>query len=136
MNILRLLFTSFLSVVTAHAEPVKIFFDTGMETDCDDAGAMAVLHTLADRGECEILATVTSVRDPASIEDRVAPPTPASTSRHLHAGLDFYFPMQKVLKILPRISSLSALPTTPPTASSAPRSSSAMNSGDSAPASA
>lgn len=46
--------------------PVKIFFDTDMETDCDDAGALAVLHALADRGECEILATVVSVRDPNS----------------------------------------------------------------------
>lgn len=45
------------------AEPVKILFDTDMTTDCDDAGAMAVLHALADRGECEILATVTSVSD-------------------------------------------------------------------------
>ncbi|MGV3660559.1 MAG: DUF4185 domain-containing protein [Prosthecobacter sp.] len=49
------------------AAPVKIFFDTDMETDCDDAGAMAVLHSLADLGECEILATVTSVRDLNSI---------------------------------------------------------------------
>jgi inosine-uridine nucleoside N-ribohydrolase len=48
------------------AEPVKIFFDTDMETDCDDAGALAVLHALADNGECEILATVVSVRDPNS----------------------------------------------------------------------
>lgn len=48
------------------AEPVKIFFDTDMETDCDDAGALAVLHSLADNGECEILATVVSVRDPNS----------------------------------------------------------------------
>ncbi len=46
---------------------VKIFFDTDMMTDCDDAGAMAVLHALADLGECEILATVTSVADPESI---------------------------------------------------------------------
>jgi inosine-uridine nucleoside N-ribohydrolase len=43
--------------------PVKIFFDTDMETDCDDAGALAILHALANRGECEILATVTSVLD-------------------------------------------------------------------------
>src|SRR5258708_6150344 len=48
------------------AAPLKIFFDTDMETDCDDAGALAVLHALADRGECEILATVVSVRDPNS----------------------------------------------------------------------
>ncbi|TCO88240.1 inosine-uridine nucleoside N-ribohydrolase [Chthoniobacter flavus] len=52
---------------SGHAEPpARIFFDTDMETDCDDAGAMAVLHALADRGECEILATVVSVRDPNS----------------------------------------------------------------------
>lgn len=40
---------------------VKVIFDTDMLTDCDDAGAMAVLHALADAGECEILATVLSV---------------------------------------------------------------------------
>lgn len=45
------------------AEPVKIIFDTDMMTDCDDAGAMAVLHALADLGECEILATVVSSAD-------------------------------------------------------------------------
>jgi len=49
------------------AAPVKIFFDTDMETDCDDAGALAVLHALADKGECEILATVVSVRDHNSV---------------------------------------------------------------------
>lgn len=49
------------------AEPVKILFDTDMTTDCDDAGALAVLHALADRGECEILATVTSVPDPNAL---------------------------------------------------------------------
>ncbi len=41
---------------------VKIIFDTDMDTDCDDAGALAVLHALADRGEAEILATVVSSR--------------------------------------------------------------------------
>lgn len=47
--------------------PVKIIFDTDMETDCDDAGALAVLHALADNGECEILATMVSSRDPWSV---------------------------------------------------------------------
>ncbi len=46
--------------------PVKIIFDTDMETDCDDAGALAVLQALADRGECEILATMVSCKDPWS----------------------------------------------------------------------
>src|SRR5688572_12869118 len=49
------------------AEPVKILFDTDMMTDCDDAGAMAVLHALADKRECEILATVVSAKDPQSV---------------------------------------------------------------------
>ena len=43
------------------AAPVKIIFDTDMETDCDDGGAMAIMHSLADLGECEILASGTSV---------------------------------------------------------------------------
>lgn len=45
------------------AQPTKIFCDTDMLTDCDDAGALAVLHALADKGECEILATVCSVSE-------------------------------------------------------------------------
>jgi inosine-uridine nucleoside N-ribohydrolase len=41
-------------------EKVKIIFDTDMGPDYDDVGAIAVLHALADSGECEILATVSS----------------------------------------------------------------------------
>ncbi|HHT29158.1 nucleoside hydrolase [Petrimonas mucosa] len=46
-------------------ETVKIIFDTDMGPDYDDVGAIAVLHALADRGECEILATVSSDGHPA-----------------------------------------------------------------------
>jgi len=42
------------------AEPVPVILDTDMDSDCDDAGAVAILHTLADRGEAKILATVVS----------------------------------------------------------------------------
>ena len=42
------------------AEPVRIIFDTDMDSDCDDAGALALLHALADRGEAEILGTMVS----------------------------------------------------------------------------
>ena len=35
---------------------IKILFDTDIGCDCDDAGAMAVLHELANQGECSILA--------------------------------------------------------------------------------
>lgn len=45
-------------------EPVSIFLDTDLGIDIDDAGALAVLHTLADRGEANILATVSNVYDP------------------------------------------------------------------------
>jgi len=41
-------------------DEVKIIFDTDMGSDCDDAGAMAVLHKLADRGEVEILGVIFS----------------------------------------------------------------------------
>ena len=61
----HLLVLTLLGAISA-AEIPRIFFDTDMCTDCDDAGAMAVLHALADRGECEILATVVSVRHPAA----------------------------------------------------------------------
>ncbi len=36
--------------------PVHVILDTDIGSDCDDAGALAVLHALADRGEVEILA--------------------------------------------------------------------------------
>jgi inosine-uridine nucleoside N-ribohydrolase len=47
--------------------PVPIIFDTDMCTDCDDAGALAVLHELANRGECEILAVCCSNKSKYSI---------------------------------------------------------------------
>lgn len=73
MNRFRFLF-SFLFILavvpTANgAEPSvipKIIFDTDMATDCDDAGALAVLHVLADQGECEILATISSSLNPTA----------------------------------------------------------------------
>jgi inosine-uridine nucleoside N-ribohydrolase len=37
-----------------------VIFDTDMGTDVDDAGALAILHVLADRGEAEILATMSA----------------------------------------------------------------------------
>lgn len=46
-----------------HAAPVKLIVDTDMATDCDDAGALAVAHALADNGECELLATMVSSKN-------------------------------------------------------------------------
>ncbi len=46
----------------ASATPARIVFDTDMCGDYDDVGALAVLNALADAGECEILAVVSSSR--------------------------------------------------------------------------
>src|SRR5665647_1398919 len=43
-----------------HIEPVKIIFDSDMGPDFDDVGAITILHALAAKGECEILATMAS----------------------------------------------------------------------------
>jgi inosine-uridine nucleoside N-ribohydrolase len=45
---------------TAHGDPVRIIFDTDMGSDCDDAGALAVLHVYADRGLAEIIGCIYS----------------------------------------------------------------------------
>jgi inosine-uridine nucleoside N-ribohydrolase len=51
----------------AHAQKsshqlVNIIFDSDMGPDYDDAGAIAILHALADKGEANILATVASTK--------------------------------------------------------------------------
>ena len=40
-----------------------IIFDTDIGTDVDDAGALAILHIMADRGEAVILATMSANRN-------------------------------------------------------------------------
>ena len=46
-------------------EPVRIIWDTDMQWDWDDAGALAILHALADAGDAEILGIGSSVRSEA-----------------------------------------------------------------------
>jgi hypothetical protein len=41
-------------------KPIKIILDTDMGSDCDDAGAMALLHKYADLGRAEILGCIYS----------------------------------------------------------------------------
>jgi len=50
------------AAIPAHPTPVVIL-DTDMLTDCDDAGALAMLHALADAGEVRILGVVLNGRD-------------------------------------------------------------------------
>ena len=67
--------------------PVPVIFDTDMDTDCDDAGALAVLHALADAGEATILATPVSSRFPYS-----APCTAAINRYHGRGDLPIGVP--------------------------------------------
>jgi len=52
------------SLAAAGQSPPKVIFETDMESDVDDAGALAMLHAMADNGECEILAVMHNTSDP------------------------------------------------------------------------
>ena len=45
-------------------KPVKLIFDTDIGGDCDDAGALALIHRLCDRGEAELLAVTHCLNSP------------------------------------------------------------------------
>ena len=45
-------------------KPVKIILDTDIGGDCDDAGALALLHKLCDLGEAELLAVTHCMNSP------------------------------------------------------------------------
>jgi hypothetical protein len=53
----------FASVPTAHATPMKVIFDTDMDSDVDDVAALCQLHAMADQGEVELLAVMISGRN-------------------------------------------------------------------------
>lgn len=46
---------------------VNLIFDTDMAPDYDDVGALAILHAMADSGEVNILATVSSNQCPTAV---------------------------------------------------------------------
>jgi len=54
MRILIVL-TFFLFTVFTGTAKVKIIFDTDFGGDADDLGALAMLHNLHNKGECELL---------------------------------------------------------------------------------
>lgn len=51
---------------------VPIIFDTDMDIDCDDTGALAVLHALMDQGETNILGIICDVPVEATAKVAVA----------------------------------------------------------------
>lgn len=46
---------------SSQIEPVSLILDTDISADCDDAGAVAVLHALADKGEVSIRGMMVSM---------------------------------------------------------------------------
>jgi inosine-uridine nucleoside N-ribohydrolase len=48
----------------AEAEPVRLIFDTDLGNDVDDTMALAVIHALQNRNECELLAVTTTKDNP------------------------------------------------------------------------
>ncbi len=63
----KLIFVCFIiSFNWLSAQPVKIIFDTDMESDVDDVAALAMLHGLANKGDAEILAAISSSLNPWS----------------------------------------------------------------------
>jgi hypothetical protein len=52
--------------VSDSTKPVKIIFDTDMDSDVDDVGALAMLNAMMDNGEVEILAVMVSSTHPGS----------------------------------------------------------------------
>ena len=63
-QILAILLTLTLAASTYAAEPVRFVFDTDLGNDVDDAMALAVIHALKNRGECELLAITTTKDSP------------------------------------------------------------------------
>ncbi len=57
---LLLLFIGSLSLILSASEPLPIIFDSDMGSDCDDAGALALLHAYADEGLVDIVACIYS----------------------------------------------------------------------------
>jgi purine nucleosidase len=61
---LTLFIFCFIALVIAQAQPIKIILDTDIDSDVDDAGAMAMIHTLEKHGVVEILGIIVTSDDP------------------------------------------------------------------------
>ena len=62
-----ILLATFAATAGPAAASERVIFETDMVGDPDDAGALALLHALADRGECEILAVMHNTSDPYTV---------------------------------------------------------------------
>lgn len=61
---IAILYVLMTASIVNSTEPVRVIFDTDISGDVDDVLALAMLHTLADRRECELLAVTISKINP------------------------------------------------------------------------
>lgn len=62
----KIIFLSFcllLFISSGFAQPAKVILDTDLDSDVDDVGALAMLHTLADHNKVDILGVVVTSND-------------------------------------------------------------------------
>ena len=66
INKLQLLLNIFITMISisSYAQvPVKVILDTDIDSDVDDVGALAMLHTFADHNAVEILGVIVTTED-------------------------------------------------------------------------
>jgi inosine-uridine nucleoside N-ribohydrolase len=63
-----LLSLAFTFNLNAQEQPIKVILDTDMDSDIDDAAALAALHYYANEGKAEILATISCSARPYSTQ--------------------------------------------------------------------
>jgi hypothetical protein len=61
---IAVLFINIVFLLPASSAPLKYILDTDIASDCDDAGALAMVNGLADLGELELLAVMVSTGGP------------------------------------------------------------------------
>jgi inosine-uridine nucleoside N-ribohydrolase len=66
-HIVTLVLTLTLTISTYAASPVRFVFDTDLGNDVDDAMALAIIHALQNRNECELLAITTTKDNPCVV---------------------------------------------------------------------
>jgi purine nucleosidase len=74
LALMALVLPVLMALAAEQARPaIPILFDTDMESDVDDVGALAMLHALADQGETVILGVMVSAKNPhsAACADRI-----------------------------------------------------------------
>ncbi len=82
MNKILAVFILVLSIMCQSQAQVKIIFDTDFGGDADDLGALAMLHTLVNNGECDLLAVMSW-----STESKVIPAIDAVNRYYGHPDI-------------------------------------------------